>query len=91
MSIGWLRDLFIIISSIVAIGALIFFSILILLIYRRAKASLSAVLSAAEAVQTTTLYVKNEVNLARPIAQALAIIDGIRKGIEIVNNFTKKH
>ena len=88
MSIDWFRDLVICIFGLVAVGALIFIAVLLYLLYRRIKFILDALKTTSATVQAVSSYVGEEV--AKPIIEVVALIQGIRLGIDRVSKFFKK-
>lgn len=88
MSIDWFRDLVICIFGLVAAGALIFIAVLLYSLYRRTKSILDSVKTTSATVQAVSSYVGEEV--AKPIIEVVALIQGIRLGIDRVSKFFKK-
>ena len=88
MSIEWLRDLVICISGLIAAGALIFIAVLSYSCYRRTKPILDSVEATSTTIQGISSYVGDEV--AKPLIQVVALIQGIRQGIDTIGKFFKK-
>ena len=89
MSIDWFRDLVICISGLVAVGVLIFVAVLLYLMYRRVMPILDSVKATSKTVQGISSYVGDEA--VKPVIQVVAIIQGIRQGIDAVRRiFSKK-
>lgn len=89
MSIDWFRDLVISISGLVLIGVLIFIAVLLYALYRRTRSILDSVRATSRTIQGISSYVGNEV--VKPITQIVALIQGIRQGIDAVSKlFGKK-
>ncbi len=88
MSIDWFRDLVISISGLVLIGVLIFIAVLSYSLYRRTKAILDSVKTTSRTIQRVSSYVGDEV--VKPITQIVALIQGIRQGIDAVSNLFRK-
>ena len=87
MSIGWFRDLVICIAGVVAAGMLIFIAVLLYALYRRTMSILDAMQATSTTVKGFTSYVDE---VLRPVFQAVALVQGIRKGIEAISKFFKK-
>ncbi len=89
MDIGWFRDLVIVILGVVATGVLIFVTVLSYSLYRRIRPIL-------DAIKTTTRTVEGICSswgggLAKPLIQVVAVVQGIRQGIDSVSKlFGKK-
>lgn len=89
MSIDWFRDLVISISGLVLIGVLIFIAVLLYALYRRTRSILDSVRATSRTIQGISSYVGDEV--IKPITQIVALIQGIRQGIDAVSKlFGKK-
>jgi len=89
MSIDWFRDLVISISGLVLIGVLIFIAVLLYALYRRTRSILDSVRATSRTIQGISSYVGNEV--VKPITQIVALIQGVRQGIDAVSKlFGKK-
>lgn len=88
MSIDWFRDLVISISGLVLIGVLIFIVVLSYSLYRRIKTILDSVKTTSRTIQVVSSYVGDEV--VKPITQIVALIQGIRQGIDAVSNLFRK-
>ena len=90
MSIEWLRDLFIIIFAIAAIGTLIFFALLIYSVYKRSKSTLYAVENTTVSVQNISFLVQEQLTGNAPILQAITVLRGVREGVDIFNKIFRK-
>ena len=88
MSIDWFRDLVISIFGLVAIGALIFIAVLSYSLYRRTRPILDSIKNTSAAIEGISSYVRDEV--AKPLVQVAAIIQGINQGIDAVSRLFKK-
>lgn len=102
MDIEWFRDLVICISGLVATGVVIFAAVLLYLFYRRLRPILDSVEAASDkagsildSIEGTTAtikgissYVADEV--VKPTVQVVALIQGIRSGIDVISRFFKK-
>ena len=87
MSIGWYRDLIICISGVVASGVLIFLAVLAFSLYRRMKVLLDSIKTTSKTVEGISSYVGGEV--VKPLIQVVALINGIRQGMDSVSKFFK--
>ena len=102
MGIDWYRDLIICIAgalacilALVAIGVIIYFSIIVRSLNKKAK-------SITGLVEEITLQVKGmvsdvrqdvmdvKVEIMSPLVQVMSIVQGVRKGFELVNALFKK-
>jgi hypothetical protein len=102
MGIEWFRDLFICILGAIAIVVLIFIAILAYSIYRNSQFLIGAIEAlcqradkvidnletTSETVRGITTNIKQA--MTDPLAQLIAIVQGIRQGINMVNKFFKK-
>ena len=88
MSIDWFRDLVICIFGLGATVVVIFLAVLALLLYRRLKPILDSVKATTKTVENLSSTVETEV--ARPLAQVAAFVQGIRQAVGLVKGFTKK-
>lgn len=88
MSIDWFRDLVISISGLVLIGVLIFVAVLSYSLYRRIKPILDSIKTTSRTVQGVSSFVGGEV--VKPIIQVVALIQGIRQGINTISKLFKK-
>ena len=88
MSIDWLRDLVICIFGLVATGVLIFVAVLAYLLYRRTRPILDSIKATSANIQGISSSVVNQV--AKPLIEVAAIIQGVRQGIATVTKFFKK-
>ena len=88
MSIDWLRDLILVIFGLVATGVLIFLSVLLYSFYRRTNSILDSMASISRTMQEISSYAGDEV--AKPLMQVVAFIQGIRQGINVISKFFKK-
>jgi len=88
MDIEWFRDLIICILGLVATGVLIFIAVLLYSFYRRTRSILDSIETSSRTIRGITSYVGGEV--AKPLIQVVALIQGIRQGIDTVSKFFKK-
>ena len=88
MSIDWFRDLIICIAGVVATGVLIFVAVLSYSLYRRTRSILDSIKTTSRTIQSISSYVGDGV--AKPLIQVVALIQGIRQGIDAVGKLFKK-
>ena len=88
MSIDWFRDLVISIFGVVAIGVSIFIAVLAYLLYRKIKPILNSVKTTTATIRKLSSYAGNEV--AKPLIQVAATIQGVREGIGAVAKIFQK-
>ena len=88
MDIGWFRDLVICISGVVVIVVLIFVAVLAYSFYHRAR----VVLDSIEATSITLQRISNEVSdeVVKPVIQVVALIQGLRQGIDTISRLFRK-
>ncbi len=102
MGIEWFRDVIICILGVITIIFLIFLSVLTYSIYRQSRYLMGivesitqkadVVLDDLEATSETVRGIASNIKSAitDPVAQVISIIQGIRKGINLVKNTFKK-
>ena len=88
VSIEWFRDLTIIIFVLVAMGVLIFITVLCYGLYRRMRAALESIKITTTAMAKVSTYVKD--NVAGPLIEVAAFIEGVRQGIRLINKLVRK-
>ena len=88
MSLAELRDLFIIIFSIVGIGATIFFIIITFLIFRRIQATLNSGRAIAGNIRSITTAVSQDV--VKPLASIAGVVQGIAKVLDFISDRRKE-
>jgi len=88
MSIEWFRDLVIAISGLVLIGLFILVAVLSYSLYRRTRSILDSIKVTLRTIQGISSYVGDGV--VKPVAQVVALIQGIRQGIDAVSKLFKK-
>ena len=88
MSIDWFRDLVICIWGLVAIGALVFVAVLSYRLYHRIRPILDSIKTTSATIQEISAYVGDEV--VKPVSQVVALIQGIRQGMDTISKFFKK-
>ena len=88
MGIEWYRDLIICLSGVVAIVVLVFIAILSYSSYRKITQVFNSIKDTSTAVRGIASDVREEI--ISPVAQVMAIIQGVRQGISMANQFFKK-
>lgn len=88
MSIEWFRDLVVCIFGLGATVALIFLAVLVFLLYRRLRPVLDSLEATTKTVETLSSCVEAEV--AKPLAQVAAFVQGIRQAVSLVSQFTRR-
>jgi len=88
MNIEWFRDLVICILGIVSAVTLIIISVVLFRLYRKINSVLNSLKTTSATIQGLSSYIGDEV--VKPITQLVAVIQGIRQGVETVSKFFKK-
>jgi hypothetical protein len=88
ISIEWLRDLTICIAGLLSTAAIIFMAILVFTFYRRLKPILESVKTTAATVEGISSCIRDD--LVRPLAEIVAIIQGLKQGITAISNMFKE-
>jgi len=88
VSIEWFRDLVLCIFGLGATIAVIFIAVVVFLLYRRLKPVLDSLKATTKTVENLSSCV--EVEVAKPLAQVAAFVQGIRQAVSLVSRFTKR-
>ena len=88
MNIEWFRDLIICIGGVVATGVLIFIAVMLYSLYHRTRSIVDSIEAAAKTMRGISSYAGDEV--AKPLIQIAALVQGIRQGINTVSKIFKK-
>jgi len=88
MSIEWFRDLIICVAGLIAAGVLIFIAVLLYSLYHRTRSILDSVQATSTTIQRISSYVRDEA--VKPVIQLVALVQGIREGIDTITKFFKK-
>ena len=88
MDIAWFRDLIIVIFGIGATAAVVIMVVLAFILYFRIKPILDSIKAITKTIERVTTSVEEEV--AKPIAQMVAFVQGIRNAMGMVKRFTKR-
>ena len=88
MGIDWFRDLVICIGGIVFTGVIIFATILIYKLYLRMKVILDTMKTTTASVERISGYMESEI--AKPLVQMAAFIQGAYQGIESISKIFHK-
>lgn len=87
MSLAELRDLFIVIFSIVGIGATIFFVVITIKIYPKIRDTLDSVRSITANIRIITSAIAQD--LIKPLASIASVVQGISKVLDFVSDRRK--
>ena len=95
MSIEWLRDLVICIFGLVAAIVIIFHAVLSYIRYKKIRRVLDSVESVSESAKGIVSDVRESIDTVKeeamsPVIQLMAVIQGVRQGIDVFNRFFKK-
>ena len=88
MGIDWFRDLVLCISGLVLVGVLIFVAVMAYSLYKKAKYILDSMKATSATMYGMSSYVRDEV--AKPLIQVVALVQGIRQGIDTISALFKK-
>jgi Na+-transporting methylmalonyl-CoA/oxaloacetate decarboxylase gamma subunit len=88
VSIEWFRDLVICIFGLGATLVVLFLAVLALLVYLRVRPILDSVKATTKTVENISSCVEQEV--AKPLAQVISFIQGIRQAFSMVGRFSKR-
>ena len=88
MSIEWFRDLVVCIFGLGVTVVVVFLAVLAFLLYRRLRPVLDSLKATTKTVENLSSCV--EVEVARPLAQVAAFVQGIRQATSLVKQFTRK-
>ena len=88
MGIEWFRDLVVCIFGLGVTVVVIFLAVLAFLLYRRLKPVLDALKATTKTVENLSSCV--EIEVARPLAQVAAFVQGLRQAVSLAGRFTKK-
>ena len=89
MSIDWFRDLVICIAGLVFTGVLIFVAVMSYSLYKRTRSALDSTRAILASGQRVSSYIQDEA--MKPLVQLIALVQGIRQGIETFSTLFKKH
>lgn len=88
MSLADLRDLFIVIFSILAIGATIFLLIISFLLFRRITSILNSGRATIGHVSDITSMVSKEI--IKPLAVIVGMVQGLQRALEFISRSSKR-
>ncbi|MFH1169930.1 MAG: hypothetical protein V1691_04460 [Chloroflexota bacterium] len=88
MNIELLRDIALVVFSVGATVAIIFIAVIALLLYLKLSPILDSFKANARAMENISHCVEEEI--AKPLAQLAAFIQGIRQAASLVNKFSKR-
>lgn len=87
VSIEWFRDLVVCIFGLGATVAVIILVVLAFLLYFRLVPILNSLKATSKVVENISSYVGEEV--AKPLAQVVAFVQGIRQAVGLFRRFTR--
>ena len=87
MSIEWFRDLVVCIFGLGATLAVILIAVLMLLLYTKLRPVMDSLKKTSKTVESISTCVESEV--AKPLAQVAAFIQGVYQAIGIAGKFRK--
>ena len=102
MGIEWYRDLIICIAGaitcivcLVAAGVIIYFAVIARSLNKKAKSIMSTVEETTAMAKGVVSDIREDVHevkeeIMSPLIQVMAIVQGVRKGFELVNTFLRK-
>ncbi|MFQ5925303.1 MAG: hypothetical protein ACE5IE_04845 [Dehalococcoidia bacterium] len=88
MSLAELRDLFIVIFSILAIGATVFLLVLSFLLFRRIRSILDSGRATLGNARDITSLVSKEI--IKPLAAIAGMVQGLQRALEFMSRFSKR-
>ena len=88
MSLAELRDLFIVIFSLVGIGATILLSILLFLAFRKIRSILDSVRQTLGNVRNVRSMVSD--NIVKPLVSISSFLQGLRQALEFISRASKR-
>jgi hypothetical protein len=89
VTIGWFRDLVIIIFGLVGAGFLIIIAVMALSLFRRLKVILDSLKVTSANIQEISTVAKEQI--VKPIIQVGSIFQSIAKWIEAIGGFLKRN
>ena len=95
MEIAWFRDLVICILGLVSVIVIIFLAVLSYVCYKKVKRVLESAESVSDAAKGIVIDVRESIDTIKeealsPLIQFMAIVQGVRQGMEVFNKFFKK-
>ncbi|MCJ7604868.1 MAG: hypothetical protein MUO19_02395 [Dehalococcoidales bacterium] len=88
MSIEWFRDLVIVIFGLGATVAVVIFVVMAFMLFFRIRPILDSVRATTKTVENLSHSVEEEV--AKPLAQVISFVQGIRQATGLFSKFTRK-
>lgn len=88
MSLGELRDLFIVIYAIAGIGAIIFLSIIAFLIFRRVRSILDSGKATVTNIREITSMVSDKI--VKPVTGVASFVQGLRRAVEFISGLSRR-
>ena len=88
MNIEWLRDLAVCILGLGATVTIVFIGILAFLLYRKLSPILDSAKNTVKTVENLSSCVEEEV--AKPLSQVVAFVQGIAQAVNLVGRFSRR-
>lgn len=88
MSIEWFRDLAVCILGLGATVTIVFIGILAFLLYRKLSPILDSAKNTVKTVENLSSCVEEEV--AKPLSQVVAFVQGITQAVNLVGRFSRR-
>ncbi len=88
MSLEELRDLFIVIYALAGIGAIIFLSILVFLVFRKIRSILDSGRETLGNVRNISSVVSD--NIVKPLVSISSFLQGLRQALEFISRAAKR-
>lgn len=88
MSIEWFRDLVVCVFGLGATVVLIFMGVLAFLLYRKIRPILDSSQATVKTVENISSCVEEEV--AKPLAQIVAFVQGITQAVSFFDRFSRR-
>ena len=88
MGIEWFRDLVICIAGLVFTGVLVVIAVMAYSLFKRTKTALELTQDILTTTKKFSTYVQDEA--VKPLVQVLALIQGVRQGINTFSTLFKK-
>ena len=88
MNIEWLRDLAVCILGLGATVTIVFIGILAFLLYRKLSPILDSAKNTVKTVENLSSCVEEEI--AKPLSQVVAFVQGITQAVNLVGRFSRR-
>ncbi len=88
MALAEWRDLFIVIFSILGIGATILISVIAVLTFRKVRAILDSGKATMESIRVVTSTVSQDI--VKPLGDIAGAVQGVRRAVEFISRFSRR-